>query len=58
LNQRVGKFAEEFVVSWFASEGDCVAFGFGAEAPAIEDGEYERFWSFSHERFSVSSSNL
>jgi len=48
LDQGVGEFADEFVVSGFAREGDGVALGFGAEAPSIEDGEYERFGSFSH----------
>src|SRR5579859_3029708 len=48
LDQRVGKFAKQFVVIGFAGKGDGVAFGFGAIAPTIEDGEYERFRSFSH----------
>jgi hypothetical protein len=39
---------EELVVSGFAREGDGVAFGFDAVAPAIEDREYERFRSFCH----------
>jgi hypothetical protein len=48
VDESVGKFAEEFVVVGFAREGDGVAFGFGAESPAVEDGEYERFRSFCH----------
>ncbi len=40
LDQGVGEFAQEFVVSGFAREGDGVALGFGAVAPAVEDGEY------------------
>jgi hypothetical protein len=39
---------EELVVGGFASEGDGIALGFGAEAPAVEDSEYERFRSFCH----------
>jgi len=57
LDQGVGEL-RRVRRKWFAREGDGVALGFGAEAPAIEDGEYERFRSFSHERFIVSSSNL
>jgi hypothetical protein len=39
---------EELVVGGFASEGDGIALGFGAEAPAIQHCEYERFRSFCH----------
>src|SRR5690349_14639492 len=48
MDQSVGKFAEQFIVGGFAREGDGVAFGFCAVAPAIEDGEYKRFRSFWH----------
>ena len=34
----LGVFAEEFVVGGFAGEGDGVAVGLGAVAPAVQDG--------------------
>ena len=46
VDQRVGKFLEQAVVIWFAREGDGVAFGFGAIAPAVEHGENDGFRSF------------
>ena len=46
LNQRVGKFFEQAVVIRLARERDGVAFGFGAIAPAVEDGKDHRFWAF------------
>ena len=46
LNQRVGKFLEQAVVVRLAREGDGVALGFGAVAPAVEDGEDDWFWAF------------
>src|SRR5208283_1376417 len=48
LDEGVGKSAEKFVVGGFAGQGDGIALGFGAVAPAIEDGEYKRFRSFCH----------
>src|SRR5260370_4333099 len=38
VDQRVGKFFKQGVISGFAREGDGVAFAFGAAAPAIEHG--------------------
>ena len=46
VNERVGKFAEEAIVIWFARKGDRIAGGFGAIAPAVEDGEDDGFWAF------------
>ena len=46
VNQRVGKFLQQAVVVRLAREGDGVAFGFGAVAPAVEDGEDDRFGTF------------
>src|ERR1700729_2528342 len=46
VDERVGKIFEEAIVIWFAREGDGVAFGFGAVAPAVEDGEDDGFSSF------------
>ena len=46
LNQRVGKFLEQAVVVRLARERDGVAFGFGAIAPTVEDGENDWFWAF------------
>src|SRR5277367_3661913 len=46
VDERVGKFFEEAIVIWFAREGDGVAGGFGAIAPAVEDGEDNGFWAF------------
>ena len=43
VNQRVGIFPQQPVVSWFASERNGVCLGFGAVPPAVEDGENERF---------------
>jgi len=48
LDQRVGKILQQAVVVRFAREGDGVALGFGAVAPAIEDGQHNRFRSFWH----------
>ena len=45
VDQRVGKFCEQPVVIRFAREGDGVALGFGAIAPAIEHGQNDRFRS-------------
>src|SRR5215813_9528075 len=47
-DESVGKFAEQLIVSWFASERDSVAFGFRAVAPAVEHGQYNWFRSFCH----------
>src|SRR5271168_4782650 len=44
VDERVGKFFEEAIVIWFAREGDGVAGGFGAIAPAVENGEDDWFW--------------
>src|SRR5271154_530139 len=46
VDERVGKFLEEAIVIWFAREGDGVAGGFGAVAPAVEHGEDDGFWAF------------
>src|SRR5215469_7867364 len=43
LNQGVGIFAQQAVVSRLAGEGDGVSFGFGAITPAVEDDEDEWF---------------
>ena len=43
VDQRVGKFGEQPVVIGLAREGDGVAFGFGAIAPAVEHGQDDRF---------------
>ena len=48
LDQRVGKILEQAVVIRFAREGDGVALGFGAVAPSVENGQYNRFRSFWH----------
>jgi hypothetical protein len=48
LDQRVGEIFQDAVVVGLAREGDGVAFGFGAVAPAVEDGEDDRFWALSH----------
>ncbi len=48
VNQRVGKFLEQAVVIGLAREGDGVALGFGAVAPAVEDGEDDWSRSFRH----------
>src|SRR4029077_13624757 len=42
-NQRVGKFGEQPVVIGLAREGDGVARGSGAKAPAVEYGQDDRF---------------
>src|SRR5215468_9337217 len=47
-DQRVGKFANQLVVSRFASKGNGVALGFRAIAPAVEYGQYNRLRSFCH----------
>ena len=46
VDQRVGKFFQQAVVIRLAREGDGVAFGFGAVAPAVEDGEDDGFRAF------------
>ena len=46
VDERVGKFAQEAIVIWFARKGDRIAGGFGAIAPAVEDGEDDGFWAF------------
>src|SRR5580658_2401440 len=48
VNQSVGKFLEQAVVVWFTREGNGVAFGVRAIAPAVEDGEDDGSWSLSH----------
>ncbi len=48
VNQRVGIFREQPVVIGFARQGDGVALGLGAEAPAVEYGQNNRFWSLGH----------
>ena len=50
LDQRVGKILQQAVVIRFAREGNGVALGFGAIAPAVEHGQYNRFRSFWHGR--------
>ena len=50
VNQRVGKILQQAVVIGFAGEGDGVALGFGAIAPAVEDGQHDWFGSFAHGR--------
>jgi hypothetical protein len=51
LDERVGKIFEDAIVVGLAREGDGVAFGFGAVAPAVEDGEDDGFWALGHGRF-------
>src|SRR5277367_584549 len=46
VDERVGKIFEEAIVIWFAREGEGVASGCGAIAPAVEDGEDDGFWAF------------
>ena len=48
LDERVWKIFQDAVVVGLAREGDGVAFGFGAVAPAVEDGEDDGFWALSH----------
>ena len=48
VDQRVGKFGEQAVVIGLAREGDGVAFGFGAVAPAVEYGEDDWFGMPGH----------
>ena len=48
MDQRVGKFLEQAVVVGLAREGDGVALGFGAVAPAVEDGEHDGSRSLGH----------
>src|SRR5215831_385500 len=48
LDQRVREFAEEFIVSGFAREGDGIALSFGAVTPAVQHSKYDRLWSFCH----------
>src|SRR5258708_6897865 len=43
MNERVGIFAQQPVVSGLARQRDCVGFGLGAVSPAVEDDEDERF---------------
>ena len=43
LDEGVGVLAEEAVVGGLAGEGDGVAVGFGAVAPAVENGENDRW---------------
>src|SRR5262249_48118480 len=47
-DERVGKFAEQLIISWLARKRDRVAFGFRAVAPAVEYGQYNWFRSFCH----------
>src|SRR5271163_135086 len=49
LNQRVGKFFQQFIVGGFARQGDGVALRFRTVAPAIQHGQYDWFWSFTHD---------
>ena len=46
VDQRVGEFFEDAIVVGLAREGDGVALGFGAVAPAVQDGENNRFGPF------------
>ena len=48
LNQRIGKILQQAVVIRFSREGNRVALGFGAIAPAVEYSQYNRFRSFWH----------
>ena len=48
VDQRVGKILEQAVVIGFAREGDGVAFGFGAVAPAVKNGEDDGSRAFRH----------
>ncbi len=48
LDQRVGKILEQAVVIRLPREGNRVALGFGAVAPAVEHGQNNRFRSFWH----------
>ena len=48
LNQRVRKFAKQFVVSRFARERDRVSFRLRAVPPSIEHGQYQGLRSFCH----------
>ena len=47
LDEGVGVLAEEAIVGGLAGEGDGVAEGFGTVAPAVENGEDDR-WCGSH----------
>ena len=49
----VGVLAQQRVVGWLAGLGDGVAGGFGAVAPAVEDGEDDRFGHGGEPRVSV-----
>src|SRR6202046_925281 len=51
LDERIGKVLQDAVVVGLARESDGIAFGFGAVAPAVEDGEDDRFWALGHGRF-------
>src|SRR5258707_871545 len=48
MDQRIRKFLEQGVISRFARKGDGVAFGFGAESPAVEHGKNNWFRTFGH----------
>ncbi len=48
VNQRIGEFLEQRVISGFARESDGVAMGFGAVTPAVEHSEHNWFQSLGH----------
>ena len=54
LDQRVRKFAQQFVVVRFPGQGNCVALRFRAVSPSIQHCQHNRFWSFRH-GFSLSA---
>ena len=44
LDQRVGKFAQQFVIRRLARQRDCIIGRLSAIAPSVEDGEDERMF--------------
>src|SRR5947208_1905128 len=48
VNHGAGKIFQKLVIGGLACEGDGVAFGVGAIAPAIQHRQYDRFWSLGH----------
>ena len=50
VNERVREVLQQTVIVGLARQGDGVAFRFGAESPAVENGEYDWLGSFCHGR--------
>ena len=48
VNQRIGKIGEEAVVIRLARERYGIALRFGAETPAVENGEHDWLRTFGH----------